>query len=391
MASLRRLPQSPFWIACFTLPDGTRTQRSTKSTDRREAQRIANLWEDASEAGRAGRLIESQARKVVSDIYAVANADQLPSSTARDFFASWLKRKQLEAGEKTHARYDGAVERFLEALGSKANGQLSHITHREIAAFRDRYAQNVSANTVNTCLKILRSAFNQAKRDGLIDANPVERVTLLKRRGESGRRAFTHEEFKRIMEVADDEWRGLIAFGFYTGQRLGDLAQLTWNNVDLLRRELRLVTRKTERRQIVPLAPPLVRLIESIPTSDNPNAPLFPRACETYETSGHNGRMSKQFHAILVAAGLARARKYVVTGKGSSVRHAQSELCFHSLRHTATSALKNGGVSDAVAAEYIGHDSVAMNQHYTHIEASALRRAAESLPDWLEGVPSLTK
>jgi hypothetical protein len=65
MASLRGLPNSPYWIACFTLPDGTRTQRSTKSADRREAQRIANKFEDASKEASSGRFIESQARKVM--------------------------------------------------------------------------------------------------------------------------------------------------------------------------------------------------------------------------------------------------------------------------------------------------------------------------------------
>ncbi len=136
-----------------SLPDGSRTQRSTKSTDRREAQRIANQFEDAGKAGRQGRLIESQARKVIADIYALANTDQLPSSTAKDFFASWLKRKELEAGDKTHTRYGVAVERFLEVLGSKASGQLAHVPHRELTAFRDHYAKSVSANTVNACLK----------------------------------------------------------------------------------------------------------------------------------------------------------------------------------------------------------------------------------------------
>ena len=383
MASLRYLPKSPFWIACFTLPDGRRTQRSTKSTDRREALRIANQFEDASKAGRRGLLVEAQARKVIANIYALANPDELPSSTTKDFFTNWLKRKELEAGEKTHARYAVAIERFLEVLGPKGSSQLTQVTHREIGAFRDHYAKTVSANTVNTCLKIIRTAFNQAKRDGLIDANPAERVTLLKRRSEAKRRPFTVPELGRVLEVANDEWRGLIAFGVYTGQRLGDLAQLTWNNVDLQRRELRLVTAKTGRRQILPLATPLVHLIESLPSSDNPSAPLFPGAAETYSKSGHNGRMSKQFHGILVAAGLAKPRKYLGTGEGSSVRHEQAELSFHSLRHTATSLLKNAGVSDAVAAEFIGHDSEAINRQYTHIEGAALRRAVDTMPDIL--------
>jgi hypothetical protein len=41
-------------------------------------------------------------------------------------------------------------------------------------------------------------------------------VTLLKRRSEAKRRPFTVPELGRVLEAADDEWRGLIAFGVYT-------------------------------------------------------------------------------------------------------------------------------------------------------------------------------
>jgi hypothetical protein len=37
-----------YCFGCFTLPDGRRTQRSTKTTNRREALRIASEWEEAA-------------------------------------------------------------------------------------------------------------------------------------------------------------------------------------------------------------------------------------------------------------------------------------------------------------------------------------------------------
>jgi site-specific recombinase XerD len=45
--------------------------------------------------------------------------------------------------------------------------------------------------------------------------------------------------------------------------------------------------------------------------------------------------------------------------------------------------MKNAGVSEAVAQEFIGHESAAMNDKYTHIDMSALRQAAETMPDIL--------
>jgi uncharacterized protein YaiL (DUF2058 family) len=69
MASLRRKPRSPFWFACFTDADGRRTQRSTKQSDRKKAQGIANQFERAAKLASEKRLGESQARRVLSDIY----------------------------------------------------------------------------------------------------------------------------------------------------------------------------------------------------------------------------------------------------------------------------------------------------------------------------------
>jgi len=382
MASLRKKDRSPFWFACFTLPDGTRTQRSTGSIDRRIALRIANEFEDAAKDASAGRFIQARARKTIAHIYALSNPDTLPGSTVASFLDSWLKRKDLEAGEKTHAKYASVVSQFNEFLGSKKERDISNITAADLTNFRDALAKRVTPGTVNVALKILRSAFAQARRDGLIDVNEAERVSLLKRHNDRfERRPFTLEELKRVLEAANDEWRGMILFGLYTGQRLSDLAGLTWQNLDLQRRELRLLTGKTSRRQIIPLAPPLLRYVETLPAGDAPGAALFPRIHETARRHQHAGNLSNQFYAILVAAGLAQKKSHKTAGKGRSAKREQNEISFHSLRHTATSLLKSAGVSDAVAMEFVGHDSKSISRQYTHIETSALRQAADKLPD----------
>jgi integrase len=91
--------------------------------------------------------------------------------------------------------------------------------------------------------------------------------------------------------------------------------------------------------------------------------------------------LSNDFFNILVAAGLAQKKTHKATGKGHSAKREQNEISFHSLRHTATSLLKNSGVSDAVARDFIGHDSPAVSASYTHIDMDAKRRAVDKLPD----------
>ena len=112
---------------------------------------------------------------------------------------------------------------------------------------------------------------------------------------------------------------------------------------------------------------------------------MFSAACALVERERDVGRLSQQFYELLVTAGLAAARlgKDESRGVGRKGPRLRSELTFHSLRHMATSLLKNAGVSEAVARDVIERDSEQISRHYTHIEASAKREALDRLPDVL--------
>ena len=193
--------------------------------------------------------------------------------------------------------------------------------------------------------------------------NPGVRVKLLKSAKESKRRAFTLAEIKRILKACGDnvEWRGLLLFGLYTGQRLGDLARLTWRAVNLETGEIAFTTRKTGRRIVLPLLQPVSDYLSALPASDNPNAHIFPRAA----SAKHTGSLSNQFHDILADAGLVEPRTHQSTGKGRSHRREASEISFHSLRHSAVTLLKASGVSDFMAREVVGHESAAVSRART--------------------------
>ena len=116
---------------------------------------------------------------------------------------------------------------------------------------------------------------------GLLAVNPAVRVQAAQiTRRIRKRRAFTLSEIKRILKACGDdaEWRGLVLFGLYLGQRLGDLAKLTWRAVNLETGEIAFTTRKTGRRIVLPLVQPLGDYLASLPASDNPNAFIFPHA-----------------------------------------------------------------------------------------------------------------
>ena len=396
MPSLHKDPRgkSPYWYCSFTLPSGRRTLRSTKQRfkDRAAAAKICQTWEDLSRKGSRGRLTESVARKVIQDIYEDANQEALPGDSVEKYFQTWLGVKLGEVSEATARKYQDVTNQFIEYLGDRKTLEISRIGKAEFAGFRDSIGKRLSPSTANLALKIIRSAFTQAKRDGCLTENPALLVQGLKDSNkESDRRAFTLPELKNILNASNDEWRGMILFGLYTGQRLGDVATLTWQNIDLEREEVRLTTGKTGRRQIIPLAKPLLNFIESLPASDNPKQPLFSESFASVERTGKVATLSNQFYGILEGAGMVKERSHKKRGAGRSVTRETGALSFHCLRHTATSLLKNAGISPAIVQEFVGHDSKTVSENYTHIETSAMRAAADSMPDLTEGLSAKAK
>lgn len=383
MASIRKDPngRSPYWYACFELPNGKRTQRSTKTKNRQEALRIAFQMEDTAKEARKGRFTEKQARKVAADIYEIANDTPLPSNTTRSYLTSWLERKELENKPSTHLRYEIAVRHFLYYIGNLADRDISHLNSASISEARDKIARDKSPSTANHTIKSIRAALNQATRDGVVDENEASKVTLLKFKSNK-RSAFTTEQVRLLLSVANQEWRGIILMGIYIGQRLGDIATIDWSNIDLQNKQIHLYTEKNGRLIQVPIAEPLMEYLESLPAGDVPDAPIFPNASNTVLTQdGRVSTLSGQFRRIMEAAGLVSKRTWKSTGKGRDRTRTFNELTFHSLRHTATSLFKEAGVPHVVVQDIIGHESEAVSRIYTHVGDQAKRDAINKLPN----------
>lgn len=376
MASLRRKDRSPFWFACITLPDGKRVQRSTKETLRKPAQAKADEWERLSKERAKAR----QVHRVIADIYRVAHQEELPDATIESFVERWLDRRKGEVAPGSLASYKATCGLFVGWLGPKAKRPLADLDTKQFIAFRDEQAKRVSAATCNKFIKQLRVVFEDARRDKYIAENPAKDCPRLKAVATEARRPFTTDELREVLKVANDEWRSLTLFGFYTGQRLGDLALLSWNNIDLEAGEIHLRTAKTGRMVRIPICGPLMQHLESLPAGDEPAAHLHPKAAKAF-LNGNSPMVSRQFGDLLAAAGITDKRGHGKnSGKGRAAARATSRISFHSLRHTATSLLKNAGISPAVVQDIIGHDSAEMNTHYTHIELNTKRKALDALP-----------
>lgn len=398
--------KSPYWFCALTRANGQRTFKSTKTTDKAEAQSLCEKWQAAEEITKSpalqntalvaehfleatrkaaqGQFGENDARKVLNAVLEAAGLAPLPFSTIEVFFRDRLAAHALHKSSATAKRYGDVLEPSLTHLGERAKHGLTSLTSRDVESFRDaQIAAGKSNVTANFAVSIIRFALNVARRKGLIPANPAEQVEKLTE--DAGERMpFSAEQLKDLLAVADAEWQGMIIVGCTAGLRIGDAAKLTWANVDLSRHVLRFRPEKTSRQKNgkaleVPLLPDLENYLLALPSpSRQPNAPLFP-ALIRRKITGNSG-LSNTFSRLIATAGIENEpAKTKAATKTKSKGRSVFPYSFHSLRHSFVSIMANAGVPKETRMKLAGH-TTNVHDKYTHLELESLRSAMASLP-----------
>jgi integrase len=399
MASIHRDGNKPNWFCHFYDPEGFRRKRTTGTENAKIARTICVNIERAATLARHNRLSNEKGLKLIRDTCAAISethgklagdrahgilktnveefvrvaGGELTSYTVRDWLNNWIKGR-TDASKATQIEYQHEIDLFLTFLGARGHRPLTTLQPKQIEDFKAHLSARVAPSTVNKALKVLKASFNRAVKNRQIDFNPAEHVESVETE-EGKRRPFTNGELADLLKVADAEWLTMILTAFYTGMRLRDCANLTWRNVELHTGTINVLTEKTSRRQVLPIAEPLARHLHTL-AGDNPDAPLCPSLY-----SKNASWLSSQFYAVMVKAGLAAERDHQTKCRGRSARREKSAISFHSLRYNTTSALKNAGVNDSVTMDLIGHETAAVSRNYTRIDDAAKRAAIAKLPD----------
>lgn len=389
MASVRRKPGSKYFYACYTAADGTQQQKSTKSTDRKTAQKIANALEEGYQQKSTTTKLRENFNKLSEDIGAKLNL----GITLRQYAQRWLSEIEGEPGRGTFTRYTQIVRDSLAALGGAADLPVDEIERWHFVQLRQSVKARTSAKNANIYMKVWRRIGRAAVDDDICEKDPVRKVKSLAipESDRIDRRPFTDEELAMLKAVLTGEWQLIVKFGEFTGQRLGDVTYCTWEQLNLDTRIWAFKSLKTGRNMRVPLAPELAEAIKQL----NPikkSGPLFPVAFATKRgTDGESRKLSGQFRRFMEKAGIVPKRSKRNTGNGHGRKRRTSELCFHSLRHNATSNLRNAGVAEAVVMDIIGHDSEPISRGYTHIPDEVKLAEIEKLRPHLKPATAATQ
>jgi integrase len=193
--------------------------------------------------------------------------------------------------------------------------------------------------------------FEKAVDWGLIERNPMTRVKQL-RLPKAEPTYLSLEEFQRLWKALPSQWhRDIVTLAMLTGLRREEFIELTWSDVNLRERVLRVSHGKGDRERFVPINEECVRVLQSIPRT---GARPFPYKRNT---------VSQMFRSARIRAGM------------------NPGLHFHSLRHSfATLTLKNGAAVQDVQ-KIMGHASITTTMGYTHLVSRDMHDAVAKLPN----------
>lgn len=222
--------------------------------------------------------------------------------------------------------------------------KLSHLTAQHFIAHKNaRLAEGCSGSTVRIELCLISALYKAAKQEWGLPylENPIASV----RKPKSGRgrdRRLTAEEahrFQKALQACDKEIvRLVIEFALSTAGRQGEILRLRWQDVDLNRRVAVFYETKNGEDRPVALTKEAVAVLKRVGTRDTER--VFP----TTRTV-----ITRAWRKILKDAEIKNFR-------------------FHDLRHEATSALFERGMTTMEVQKITGHKTLSMLLRYTQMD-----------------------
>jgi len=367
------LKRNKRWNLVFKA-DGKQFWKSLKTGDKAEAKRRARTL-----LARRIVVIERQLAKIEEK-----KKGRLKLGDVWDAFIA--SRRRPDSGEKTLASYESkwrllrlwlaerhpSLEFIDEVKESIAEEYLGHI-----------WKEGASGNTYNKHIQALKLMFNALR----IDPNPFEGIKRARMEMES-RNALTKEELARVFATLRNPALGmmhqaeleiLFHVGVYTGLRLADSATLKWHDVDMAAGIISVKPRKTAKSTgsyvRLPIHPQLKDALCKAEAWKDESGYVMPNVARRY---GYNYcGISQDCTWILAKAGIKTTE---AAKEGSRRKTGICRYSFHSLRHTFVSLAAEAGIPLAVIQDMVGHTSVAMTRHYTHLPFEMSLEAIKRLP-----------
>ncbi len=237
------------------------------------------------------------------------------------------------------------------------------LTTQRMEQFKSTLLKDYAPTSVNIILRHLKAALSKAVSWNYLEENPLKEVRLVRIPEKEG--VFLTlgdiEKLRRVMESG--LYRDLIETGLYTGMRVSEIRNLSWDNIDFVGMKIRVrntesFTTKSKRERTVPLHPKLADLLALRVQVDHSPFVLLRSDMKQVDT----GTANKKFKGYCDLAGV------------------NSRFHFHALRHTFASHLAMSGVSLYFIQKILGHRSIETTARtYARLQPDPLLSAVKVL------------
>ncbi len=306
---------------------------------------------------RVRRQGKTVCRTFDSKAEADAYAGQMESKILRGTFISQKEAERTTLSEAlerfihdyiqermAHTKRDANRARALQKRDI-SRYPLAKLRGKDLSDFiRERETEGAAANTIRLELAQISRLFEVARKDwgmeGLV--NPVKNVS--KPKLPKGReRRLKHGEENKLLDAAPKEFQYVLRFALETAMRRSEIAEMTWDNVNLKTRTVYLPNTKNGEARSVPLSPKALNILENIPR--NITGSVFNMSPDAITKTM---RTTRQLAKI-------------------------EDLTFHDLRHEAISRFFEETDLDAMEiASISGHKTMQMLKRYSHLRVHKL-------------------
>ena len=385
MARVFKRPGSDFYYGRFKL-DGKEVWFSTKSTDRKEAQEIADGKMKAARgkvntddyfAGLTGLLARLSKDDQDAKRHEYARrlmAGQSSTLLIKDAWQAW-NDTPLKGNPSaiTIRSYESMWRRFLQWITDHKTEHLHEITETHAQDYiSDLWKSGIAPRTFNGHVQFLKSMFAALRVKAGLVSNVWDNIKTMAKETQ-GRENFTPEELAVICAKATGSFRYMIGLGLYTGMRLGDVVNLKWKNIG--KDSIKIIPSKTKRKgkQItLPIHPVLRALLNELRKQAGNNEYLFPAERKIH---AKDSTLAKHFQQFLNDCGIKTQEAGGLHRRKAIVRKG-----FHSLRHSFVSLCAANRVPQVAIQDLVGHGSPAMTELYSHADFQQKQDAIATLP-----------
>jgi len=315
--------------------------------------------------------------------------DGLPArdkrTTLETFTTEWIASALAASDRKrtTKVMYAGVAR--VHIVGSHIGGlALDKVRpmHVEgwIVGLKDK---GLAESTIRSAYTILRAVLDTAVRDGALARNPA---AVVKRPKVTTTEAayLTPEQVRTLLEAGKGSRYGhLFTLLVNTGLRRGEALALSWSDVDLEAKLLRV--RATLARvdgKLIVTSTKTAKSKRSIPVSEATEALLKDiRTRQLKERLKAGSQWHQTGYVFTTEDGMPCDPRHALRAlKSAAIKAGMEGIGLHTLRHSAATTMLTNGVPLKVVSEILGHASIVITADiYGHVSPDVSREALATL------------